>query len=960
MSENTSEPPPAKPSLPMGNLMPALTRKPLFLLWIWALPIGILLACNLFLYSIHGPDMEAQAQNSFQLLLGLNITNLALAIVASAFLQHRTKEVSPWLGLAILLAQIAHLWIGYESMVTFTGRDSDWFMPTSRVWGYQYTFCILPAFYGLLSFAGTKLPTTRRTDLACTVLASTLPPALLYLSIHLTRYDAPRALFVPLLVIGGTLMFLGLGRIGLHALRGIQKNKKLGTCLKILFAIVLPLSGLWLNTKIRFPADFQILDIYLFTIANGILLCIPSPQNVPARRILFALQCICYPFSIYFFLVFLPFLPLAILAVVIAGAGFLILAPVFLFILHTSMLAERFRNLFPEARLAQKTLLVGLILLLPAWYLAQAHLDRKFLHQGIHHVLSPDLDATDPFSGSRTLTLRSIQRLADYKNGKYLPHLSDIYAKYVFNNLTLPNEKMRRIYQAFHGKEWTPPKADPPIDFWSRSAGDRWQAPPTRSFDRKVEMTIGEIQHTHEHGLVRTRAVLKLKNLGQDQNEFVTTIHIPEGVFISGYWLHVEDQRVPGRLFESKTAMWVYQMIRDFERRDPGILAYETPTRLKLRVFPFASDPKSPFHLRTTEIEFLYPEGWKPRITIDDQVLDLGKAEPTPRTFLAETASGAMLVVPSEIRQILPAVLRTPYLHFNIDRSRYGKSKSQHNLETIRTHAHKFPEVTDYTLALANYDYQEQLSEPNALADLQTHLENQQQDTLPARGGFLQSLSEARALHRYKHSFLDTGETARSLRVPILRTITHHPNPITQQLPIEEMRARFTPDHPEQGITPVILLRKGQIIRPLAQEHTQGLAALFQNAKPDAPLEFYDPEQQTWTHFPTVVFPSGSPYSDAAELHLLGTTAQLNPRERSRQQRHIVLKSKKTGILSRLTNYIAVENHAQWKALELSEKNKLAQNPELEFMENPEPPLWLLAILLLTIGGLAQRRRPPA
>ena len=174
---------------------------------------------------------------------------------------------------------------------------------------------------------------------------------------------------------------------------------------------------------------------------------------------------------------------------------------------------------------------------------------------------------------------------------------------------------------------------------------------------------------------------------------------------------------------------------------------------------------------------------------------------------------------------------------------------------------------------------------------------------------------------------------------------------------MEELQARFTPDHPEQGISPVVLLRKGGIIRPLALEHGQGLAAHFQGAEANSPLEVYDPDTDAWTAVPSVVaFAPNSMYSNAAELLLRGTTAKLNPQERARQQRNIVVKSKKLGILSRLTTFIVVENHAQWKALELSEKKKLAQNPELEFMENPEPPLWLLAPLLLAIGWHFRRK----
>ena len=556
------------------------------------------------------------------------------------------------------------------------------------------------------------------------------------------------------------------------------------------------------------------------------------------------------------------------MAVVAIGTGFLILSPIVLFIVHSGTLVQGFRDLFPKGGYRQKALTGGLILLLPAWYITQSYLDRQFLHEGIHHVLSPDLDETSSFSGSRSLTLRSIRRFGDYKSGRHLPYLSDFYAWFVFNNLTLPDEKMQRIYGAFHGEKWSRESHDSGRDFWSRRSGDRWNAPTPRKFDHKVQMSIPEVLHEQVDGLVRTRTVLKLNNTGQDQNEFVTTIRMPEGVFISGYWLHVGKERVPGRLFEAKTAMWVYKMIRDFERRDPGIVTYETPTDLKLRVFPFSSDPLSGDKIRTTEIEFLYPQGWKPRITIGDEVLDLGEPVEPPGIYLADTAAGAMAVVPPIVRQSLPWVMRTPYLHFNVDRSRKSEGKTQETLEKIREEARKFSEVQDFTLSLANYDYQELIPQPALLQELKHHLNETQLEALPARGGLLKSLSEA----RYRKNFLDSGEPAKALRVPILQTVLHHEDFITHDLSMDELQARFTPDHPEQGISPVVLLRKGGIIRPLALEHGQGLAAHFQGAEANSPLEVYDPDTDAWTAVPSVVaFAPNSMYSNAAELLLRST-----------------------------------------------------------------------------------------
>ncbi|MBT4223729.1 MAG: MSEP-CTERM sorting domain-containing protein [Opitutae bacterium] len=939
------------------HLLPVFTRQASFLPWVWALPIAVLLAYNLFYFSVLGGDFEDSERTDFFQLLGLNIGNLALALGAFVFCRKKPGEMPSLLGLAVLAIQILHLWLGILSMEQLPGGGVDWFMPSQNILIYQFTFCMIPAIYGLIHFAGVRLSMNLPSQVGLSLLICIGVPVVLKIILSLSFINptsVPKLVFITLSV----LFLVGLCRLLLLCLKWLFSNPYVTILGKALFVLVLPIAGLLLNKNIPFPVDFQIVDLYILTVFNGVLLCIPSPKNASLNRILFALKCVSLPFSIYFFLVFLPWMPLAIFAVVLAGSGFLMLSPTLLFLIHVHDLTQGFRKLFPEGAKAKKIQTGVLVLLLPVWYTAQAFIDRQFLHEGIQHVISPDLEETSQFAGSRGLTLRSIERLADYKNGKYLPFISELYAKIVFDNLTLPDSKMQRIYTAFRGEAWDPNQSGNNIGPWSRSNRDTWGAPRQQTFDRNVEMKIPEINQKIDGDLVRTRAVLKLKNLGQDQNEFVTKIRVPEGVFLSGYWLHVGEERVPGRLFEKKTALWVYQNIRDFERRDPGLVYYVTPTELTLRVFPLASG-----ETRTTEIEFLYPKELKPRISIGDEVLDLGESNELPRIHIAETGAGAMVVVPKALRTTLPVTIRSPYIHFNLDRSNASKEQVEKTLAEIQKTARFFPEVQDFTISLANFDYQELVLNPSPWEDLPMKITGPQLNTLSARGGFLQTQSEARTLHRYRSKFLDAGEAGDALRVPIMWNIQHHESPVTENLSLNELLSRYTPDYPKRGISGILLFRKGRIVRPLALEHETDLAAHFPESNPQVPLEIYNPDSNEWETIPDVhAHGSETLYAQAANLYMHSTTAILNPRERTRQQRSIVQQSKKLNILSRLTSFIVVENHAQWKALELTEKKKLGQNAELElqeedFMENPEPPLWLLATLMLTVGWCFCRHR---
>jgi hypothetical protein len=74
----------------------------------------------------------------------------------------------------------------------------------------------------------------------------------------------------------------------------------------------------------------------------------------------------------------------------------------------------------------------------------------------------------------------------------------------------------------------------------------------------------------------------------------------------------------------------------------------------------------------------------------------------------------------------------------------------------------------------------------------------------------------------------------------------------------------------------------------------------------------------------------------------------------------LVKSSRESGILIPATSYIVVENQAQWRMLERSERTKLNQNEALEFLETPAPSAFVLfgGLALWFFGRRAKRSRP--
>src|SRR3954466_2192515 len=100
----------------------------------------------------------------------------------------------------------------------------------------------------------------------------------------------------------------------------------------------MPLAGLILNITIPFPVDFQAAEVYVLTVANALVLLFAVWTGGSRPRLSWHLLCVTFPFALYFFIVFLPYIPLSVLAVIVMGAGMLVLTPILLFALHLHLL----------------------------------------------------------------------------------------------------------------------------------------------------------------------------------------------------------------------------------------------------------------------------------------------------------------------------------------------------------------------------------------------------------------------------------------------------------------------------------------------------------------------------------------------------------------------------------------------------------------------------------------------
>ena len=655
-------------------LLPDSLQKSFVLFWVAILPQAVLLLLNLRSYQLVAGEMAPWQKTmcanigAFELLLLLGVTALV------ALLRARGRMLSWAMCWPLLVLPVLYLWLATFQIGGALLPQSviAWILPPERALYDQFALVMPLIFYATVRLSCGEINLSKPSEIA--IILGTLVGipffffALFRLPRHWNIFELLPTIAIIVIVVTATLIVIA-AATRILVVTYVAVRKKGPLALAILAGVVgiaAPISGLLLNRWIPFPADFQAPSVYGMAIANGLLLLLPNFRHPLVHRVIWLTQCALFPFTFYFFLVFLPFLPLSIPAMVYVGAGFLVLTPTALFLVHGQRVLDGYRNEIRDgSRLTPALLAILALSIIPGIYTAEAVLDRVVLRRAMDYVYSPDYRAATHFAGSPALVRRSLEHLRDFKAGLNLPFLSGFYNWIVFDGLILPEEKMNRLHRTFFGRDLERPNTAATGFFGARSGRDRGVRERPASVPHDVRLVNLTTATNSEGACDRATVSFQMQNDSLSQSEFVTTIQLPEGVLVSGFWLHIGNERVPGQLFEEKSARWVYQMIRDRSRRDPGLLIYTDPQTVELRVFPFAAHEK-----RKVEIEFLYPAALKPSIPIGDETLNPSGDSDDARIVVTHTKddAGAAVFSPAALSS-LPRTMRTPYLHFIIDRS---------------------------------------------------------------------------------------------------------------------------------------------------------------------------------------------------------------------------------------------------------------------------------------------------
>ena len=622
-------------------------------------------------------DNSIQLWKSFGFSLGIiGLLNFAYTV----YLTLKQKDVSVWYGLLALLCYIPFIYLyGYHLDKIIPFSVPQW-MVSGNIFLYVGTFLMPTLAYSLFILVSHFTPEKKEHKAWSNFLIAIGIPIAGYLfsQIILPLWQHVQGEFythtLVVLVIAATLVFLFFLIRGVFviATKKAEAWQKYQLAWKIPIAIALPLIGLSVNNGHLFNnfgpsetgifGDFNDVWFYILAFLNGILICLPNLENKIYRLLLFIGRSVTFAYTFYFFLVFLPFLPLSVIAIIAIGTGFLMLAPLLLFVIHINKLSKDFtflKTLFP------KKLIIGIsligFLVIPAFITATYLKDKSVLNETLTYLYSPDYSTQYEIDkSSLQKTLNVIKSHKENRGGIFgngIPYLSSYFNWLVMDNLTLSDTKINTIEKIYFGK----------TSFELRSENIQ---------NDNVQISNITTTSTYDKTQNAWKSWVDLEITNKSGNnwfsEYATTIDLPEGCWISDYYLYVGDIKEPGILAEKKSAMWIFSQIRN-ENRDPGILYYLTGNKVAFRVFPFAKD-----EVRKTGIEFLHKEPIK--LNIDNNIVELGnKVE----TINENIENENIAYVSTQQKQKLNSVKRKPYFHFLVDASKDQNSNSTDYIKRI-------------------------------------------------------------------------------------------------------------------------------------------------------------------------------------------------------------------------------------------------------------------------------------
>ncbi|SCY42925.1 MSEP-CTERM sorting domain-containing protein [Alkaliphilus peptidifermentans] len=453
--------------------------------------------------------------------------------------------------------------------------------------------------------------------------------------------------------------------------------------------------GLMLNQgTYNMFGDFSHYSFYVLAVVTGVLTGLPAEKYSKAGIGIFIAKSITIVYSCYFFIVFLPYLPVSIIGIIFFGLGVLMLVPILLMFLHVRSLWNDYnylRNKYKDGMLIT-LFLVGMMVIPSIFGLAISQ-DKQHLDNALSYVYQRSYDETTEIN----LNLNGIRRAIDnikYQNEndfslfsqrRSIPYLSAIYNSYVLDNLSISNEKLNRLEAIFYGEYEENTLQENGFRAW-----------PGNVLLQKAE---GETFYDVEEGAYKSWVHLELQNLSNDQSEYITLFQLPEGSYISDYYLYVFDEKKYGLIADKRAANWVYQQVRAV-RQDPGLLTYVGDNLIEFKVFPFEGNER-----RKTGIEITHRHPIQ--LDINGYLVELDDINYSREDMPFDMdLHQSFAYITKEAKAKMTQITRIPEYYFLIDYSRGNENMMEEYFSRVNNYITE-ADISDSVKEIIGVNYKE-------------------------------------------------------------------------------------------------------------------------------------------------------------------------------------------------------------------------------------------------------------
>lgn len=638
----------------------------------------------------------------------------------------RKRDLKPWIGGGLLAVYIPFLYLFFVKLGQLLPASiPNWMLLGLKPEMTMFTLVMPSIAYALVELVYWLTPEGDTPRKSVWFLIG-IPAFWIYVFINLSMFpglaqwtseDAVMYTLVFLLVISTvTMLFLILKLIHLY----FRQREQIWSKGRIGLVIGLPCAGLLLNGALNnLFGDISNWLFFNLTFLSGVLIVLPEMNRKKARLGIFLGKSALLPFVFYLLLAVMPYLPLAVLLMLV-GVGLFFFGPVVL----SAALVHSWRNdyryllqFWTKRRLYALATIAAL--LIPALLLLEMNNDRNNIRRALKFAYYRSLDDTREYrfnSKSIQRTVANLKAVRDEAgsgwfnaNQNSIPFLTGFYNWYVLGNQSLPDQKLDFLERLFETKQAPSVVAENDRSAWLNnfkqvfgrsSSSEWWRADFEYDDDQvnidsvwKVSTSVNEDEVTGDEGLrednfssmdvaikevkvdtsydsrgfYRSWVHFQIENRSEDWTEgFATTFRLPSYCYISNYYLYVGMQKKYGLLADKRAAEWIFRRIVG-ERRDPGILSYLPDHRIAFKVFPFAAN-----EVRKTGFEVIHNRPVK--LKIAKQIIELngtGEAATVNASAVVKPLPEVALVS-KQIKAGLPQVARRPVYYFLIDYSAHS------------------------------------------------------------------------------------------------------------------------------------------------------------------------------------------------------------------------------------------------------------------------------------------------